>query len=273
MGIKLNAKILIAGLGCSQAVAAAWLDPMQTAVDKFGISESREGLASFLANVGVESNGLTALVENLNYSAQGLANTFPSRYAVDPHTALKIPNALANQIARNPKLIANTTYANRLGNGDVSSGDGWKYRGEGPIQLTGKSNIQAFFEAAGLPLDTDPETLQKPENGALSAAYFFTQRSNAFKAAAAGDFDGSVKAVNGALPCPANQGGRRLALYEAALEVIPEPTPAKAPAPVKQTAAPAAPKNPETETKAHDAPAKAPATPDPAKETQDQKKD
>lgn len=272
MGIKLNAKILTAGTGCSQAVADDWLDSMQAAVDKFGISESREGLAAFLANVGVESNGLTALVENLNYSAQGLANTFPSRYAVDPHTALKIPNALAKQIQRNPKLIANTTYANRLGNGDVNSGDGWKYRGEGPIQLTGKSNIQAFFEAAGLPLEADPETLQKPENGSMSAAYFFTQRSKAFKVAATGNFDGSVKEVNGSLPCPANQGDRRRALYAAALEVIPEPTPAKAPAPAPAKA-PAAPKNPETETKAPDAPAKAPATPDPAKETQDQKKD
>lgn len=238
MSIKLNSKILIAGLGCTAAVATAWGTPLQDACDKFGISESREGVASFLANISVESNGLTKLVENMNYTAARLAAVWPSRYAIDPHTALKLPNPLAISIAGNPKLIANTTYANRLGNGDVNSGDGWKFRGEGPMQLTGRANIEAFFEAAGLPLDTDPQTLQQPENGAASAAFFFTKLSKAFKFAAAGDFDHSVKEVNGQLPCSANQGDLRRTRYEAALAEIPVDHP------TTETTAPAAPVTP-----------------------------
>lgn len=237
--MKLTTAILVTGCGCNPVIAGDWLAALQAACEEFDIivvdkdsgkdATSLEGLASFLANIGVESNGLQSLEENLNYSAQGLANTFPQRYAVDPHVAHKIPNDLAIRIQRNPQLIANTTYANRLGNGDVNSGDGWTFRGEGPIQLTGRDNFMKFFAAADLPLDTDPQTLQEPDNGAKSAAFFFTQLSSAFKLASQGDFDGSVKAVNGQLPCQANQGPLRSTRYEAVLAEL-----RKAPAEVEQ---------------------------------------
>lgn len=211
MGISKD--LLITGTGCRSDIADQWLGPINDAMDKFAISASNEGIAAFLANVGVESNGFLSEVENMNYSATRLAQVWPFRFAADPHQSTKVPNTLAISIGGNPKAVANNVYANRLGNGDVASGDGWKYRGVGPIQLTGKSNIQGFFAAAGMPLDTDPNTLTEPENGALSAAYFFA-KSGALDAVNRGlGFSASVKCVNGSLPCAANQGDLRTSRY------------------------------------------------------------
>lgn len=241
MGIKLTSAILMAGTGCSSAVAGQWLAPMQAACDEFGVSDTPERVAAFLANVGVESNGLTVFVENLNYSAQGLANTWPGRYAVGAHVLQKVPNQLAYQLAGNPQAIANNVYANRLGNGPESSGDGWKYRGQGPIQLTGRDNIMNFFAAADVPVNSDPALLQQPELGSKSAAWFFAD-SGALKAADANDFACTVQAVNGQLPCPANQGDRRNTLYLAALPLAQAAAKPSAPAaaPKKAAAAPTA---------------------------------
>jgi putative chitinase len=180
--------------GVSPANSALWAPLLDTACARFQINTPKR-LAAFLATVGVESSHLTATVENLNYSAQGLANTWPSRYAVDPHAKVKVPNAQANGLARHPEAIANNCYAGRNGNGDEASGDGWKYRGQGLIQLTGKGNIQAFFKAVGLPIDTDPATLQQPANGALSAAWFWS--SNGINALAdTGNFLAVSRKVN-----------------------------------------------------------------------------
>lgn len=82
--------------------------------------------------------------ENLNYSAQGLANTFPVRCSINPKDTTKKPNEKALQIARNPISIANYVYANKNGNGNESSGDGWKYRGIGMCQTTGRGNYKKF---------------------------------------------------------------------------------------------------------------------------------
>lgn len=101
-------------------------------------------LAHLLGNADHECAHWTKFEENLNYSAQGLANTWPSRYAISSSSKIKTPNLLANQIARNPEQIANHTYAHRLGNGEPSSGDGWKYRGRGAIMITGKDNYSLF---------------------------------------------------------------------------------------------------------------------------------
>ena len=120
----------------------------------------------FLATVYHESQGFTRFIENLNYSAQGLANTFPKRYATNGK-----PNALAIKLNRNPEAIANNLYANRLGNGDEASGDGWRYRGAGAIQLTGKENQTKYFENRGLSLL--PKLLQNFEHAIDSAGWFW----------------------------------------------------------------------------------------------------
>ena len=105
----------------------------------FNIKTKQQQIA-FCSQVGHESGNFTRTTENLNYSASGLANTWPSRFR-NPNT--KQPNDRAYSIQRNPRLIANAVYNGRLGN-EVGTDDGWNYRGRGLIQLTGKSNYQAL---------------------------------------------------------------------------------------------------------------------------------
>ncbi len=139
----------------------------------FGIA-SNSGLAHFLANVDHETGGFTADSENLNYNAAGLAKTWPQRYA-DPVT--RQPNALANKLARNPEAIANNAYANRMGNGSEASGDGWKFRGRGSLQLTGKQNYNLFSAFIG-----DASVMTNPDIVATkyfwdSALFYFSKNN------------------------------------------------------------------------------------------------
>jgi putative chitinase len=214
----LSNSAVIAGTGCSTDSAIAWAQCLQVACDQFGIS-SPKAQAAFLANVGVESDSLTRFVEDLNYSAQGLAETWPARFAVDPDAATKLPNAQAVALAHNEVAIANNVYANRLGNGPSTSGDGWLFRGRGPIQITGRSNYLECAKSIGLNVSMNQGALSMPEAGALSAAWFYASRG-CIALAEAGDFAGVVRAVNGASPCPANQGQLRISRYGDALAVL-----------------------------------------------------
>jgi len=114
-------------------------------------------LAHILANVDNETQ-FTAGRENLNYDAQGLADTWPGRYAVNSKAKIKTPNALALKLQNKPKAIANNCYANRNGNGGESSGDGYFFRGGGGIQTTGRSNYQVLSEYV-----KDPELMKNPD--------------------------------------------------------------------------------------------------------------
>jgi putative chitinase len=216
MSVTLTTEILVVGCGCSQASAEKWLAPMQAAMDKYKISDSPSNVAALLANVGVECAGLTRLSENLYYSAARLAVVWPQRYAVDPHSTTKIPNNTAVRIANNPQATANNVYANRMGNGDENSGDGYKYRAQGPIELTGRAEFLKFFANVDMPLNSDPAELQQPGIGSESAAWFFVD-SGASEFGAQGNFDLTVERVNGQAPCEANQGSLRQARYKAAL--------------------------------------------------------
>lgn len=212
--MQLTTAILMAGTGCTSVMAGLWLAPMQAACDEFGANTSNR-VACVLANVGVESEGFTQLVENLNYSAQGLANTW-SRYS---STGVKggPPNALALSLNRNPQAIANDVYANRLGNGDAASGDGWNNRGQGPIQLTGKDTILAFGMACDVDMVNHPELLQTPLVGSRSALWFCSTFKRIWPLADAANFDATVTAVNGQPPCVANKGQQRQSYYRACL--------------------------------------------------------
>lgn len=97
--------------------------------------------------------------ENLNYSASGLANNWPARFAVNPKAKPRIPNSLALSLARNPQAIANCCYANRMGNGTPASGDGWRYRGRGLPQTTGKVNYMWAKELTGIDVVSHPELM------------------------------------------------------------------------------------------------------------------
>ena len=128
---------------------------------------SNEQLANFMGQCDHESGGFAIIYENLNYSADGLLKTFKKYFTPE----------LAAQYARQPEKIANHTYSNRMGNGDEKSGDGWKHRGVGPIQLTGKDNQNAFADYI-----KDPEVKNNPELIATkypfeSAKYFFDKNN------------------------------------------------------------------------------------------------
>jgi putative chitinase len=149
-------------------------------------------LAHFLSQCAVESINFTAMRENLNYSAAALLKTFPTHFIA----------AEANAYARQPERIANRAYANRIGNGNEASGDGWKYRGRGYIQLTGKANYQDFSHFMTLPeIVTNPD-LVATDFPLTSAGYFFNSRhivAIAKKGATDAVVEEVSKAINGGL--------------------------------------------------------------------------
>jgi putative chitinase len=129
---------------------------------KFNITNTLR-LAHFLAQCGHESGGFKAVNENLNYSAKGLRGTFGKYFPTD---------ALAVAYERKPEKIANKVYSSRMGNGDEASGEGWKYRGRGYIQLTGKSNYTKFDGTVGDDIVENPD-LVATKYPLASAAFFF----------------------------------------------------------------------------------------------------
>lgn len=162
--------------------------PLADACAEFGI-DTPARLAAFLAQVAHESGSLGRMVENLNYSAEGLRAVFP-RYFSDPATAL--------DFARQPQRIANRVYAGRLGNGDEAGGDGWRFRGRGLIQITGRENYRTCGAALGLDLDAAPELLEQPSAASRSAAWFWRSR-DLNRLADAGDLQAITKRINGGL--------------------------------------------------------------------------
>jgi putative chitinase len=124
-----------------------------------------ERAAHFFAQTAHETGGFKAFSENLNYSADGLNKIFPKYF--------KNAGRDANAFARNPEKIANVVYASRMGNGDEASGDGWKFRGRGALQLTGKANYQAFADYLKNPqIMTNPDLVAN-ELAFESAIFFF----------------------------------------------------------------------------------------------------
>jgi putative chitinase len=123
-------------------------------------------LAHFLAQCGHESGGFKVVNENLNYSAKGLLTTFKKYFPDEPTAKL---------YERKPEKIANIVYASRMGNGDKASGEGWKYKGRGYIQLTGKSNYAAFDKIVTEDIIATPD-LVATKYPLLSAAWYWDSR-------------------------------------------------------------------------------------------------
>ena len=163
-----------------------WTDVLNELLPKYQI-DSPQRIASFIAQCLHESGHFTKLKENLNYSIIGLATTWPKRFNTPE---------LANKYARHPEAIANYVYANRLGNGDEASGDGWKYCGRGLIQLTGKANYQDFANAVGMNLEEVPGYLETKQ-GAAEAACWFWNKNKLNNYADNGDIKGMTKLING----------------------------------------------------------------------------
>lgn len=146
---------------------AVWASALNPALQKYSI-DSRERVAAFLAQTGYESGQYNQLDENLRYTtAARLMKVWPKRFpTVDA----------ASAYINNPSKLADLVYANRMGNGDAQSGDGYRYRGRGLIQLTGRSNYSAAAKAIGLDLVNDPDLLLQPQAASMSAAWFWQTR-------------------------------------------------------------------------------------------------
>lgn len=143
-------------------VPQAVIDAIPDTAARFGITTPLR-LAHFLAQCGHESGGFRATQENLNYSAKGLCGIFRKYF---PSVTV------AMQYERKPEKIANKVYANRMGNGNEASGDGWKHRGRGYIQLTGKENYKAFDATVPEDIMANPD-LVATKYALASAAFFF----------------------------------------------------------------------------------------------------
>lgn len=147
-------------------------------------------VSHFLSQVLHESGNLRYVVENLNYSVDGLLKTFPKYFTREQ----------ASAYARKPQMIANRVYANRMGNGNEASGDGWNFRGRGFMQTTGKNNYQDYANSEFCVGDlmSHPEWLEKSP-GNLKSAMFFWWKNNCNKYADRDDANGLTRLINGGL--------------------------------------------------------------------------
>ena len=157
------------------------------------IDRNEKRAACFLATCAVESK-FTKLVENMNYSAKRLSEVWPKRFRGEDGK----PNDFALKIANNPEAIANSVYANRMGNGPAETGDGWRFRGRGFIPLTGRYNYRLYGEYLGLDLEGNPELAEREDIAAEIAAEFWW-RSDLNEAADVLDLIAIRKRVNGGL--------------------------------------------------------------------------
>jgi putative chitinase len=163
-----------------------WVGPLNETFERFSILTPRQQ-AAFLGQCGHECGNFRVLEENLNYRAETLMKIWPRRFPT-----LEI----ANQYARQPKKIANKVYADRMGNRDEASGDGYRFRGRGCIQLTGSANYFHAGKALGIDFIMEPDLVATPQYAALTAGFFWnTQKLNAI--AESGNNLALTKKING----------------------------------------------------------------------------
>jgi len=179
-------RLIAAGVHPTQAKAFA--DPLKAAMVLFDI-DTKERQAAFLAQCMIESQGFTALEENLYYTTPARLNAIFSAITTDAEAALYV---------RNPKALANKVYANRNGNGDEASGDGWEFRGRGLFQLTGRANYKKASEGVGMGAVylNRPALVATPSDAALTAAWYW-QSHGCNQLIDAGDFDRTTRMING----------------------------------------------------------------------------
>ena len=167
-------------------IGAQWVDPLNETFARFNINSAVEQ-AAFIGQCGHECNNFKTLEENLNYRAATLMKLWPKRFPTQE---------IANEFAGNPRKIANKVYAGRMGNRDESSGDGYRFRGRGCIQLTGADNYHHAGQALGVDFWAEPDLVSTPKYAALTAGWFWdTHKCNA--AAQAQDWTRLTKIING----------------------------------------------------------------------------
>jgi len=163
-----------------------WCDALNEILPEYGI-DTPQRVAAFIAQCAHESGGFKFLKENLNYRAVSLRKTF-SKYFPD--------DAVAAAYANKPQMIANRVYANRMGNGDEASGDGFRYCGRGLIQLTGRDNYAFFAGSLDIPIEEAAEYLETFE-GAVQSACWFWETNNLNQWADKDDILTLTKRING----------------------------------------------------------------------------
>lgn len=204
-----------------------WCRVLDKTVDEFDLRPDNR-LAMFVAQCGYESESFNVLREVMSYSTVArLRAVYPREFPTDES---------AQRYVMNPIGLANFVYAGKNGNGDVASGDGFKYRGGGLIELTGRANYKGVGAALGLDLEIRPKQIETEAIAARTAGFYWKQHDlNA--AADAGDFDYTTKAING----PAMLGAEeRKALWQKLIAVMNLPTPVQAAQAVRQAATPPA---------------------------------
>ena len=200
----MNAQLLAKAAGCGISVATSWVDYLNASMAHYSINTAARQ-AAFLGQICTESANLTQLSENTNYSEAGLMATFPSHFHGDAilyaHQAVK---------------IANRVYANRLGNGDEASGDGWKYRGGGLIQLTFKDNYQHYGTLTGHDIVSQPYFLRTASQECVDVAACYWESHGCNALADKSDYVAITKEINGGQ----NEIDSRIANTHRALEAL-----------------------------------------------------
>lgn len=185
-----------------------WAEALNSILPEYEIN-TVERIAAFIAQCAHESANFTRLEENLNYRWQTLRKVFPKYFPTD---------AIAQDYASRPnkkEAIANRAYANRMGNGPEESGDGYRYRGRGLIQLTGKNNYTAFANSLDIPVEEAAEYLETFD-GAVQSACWFWDTNKLNKWADEGDMVTLTKRINGGT----NGLEDRIKHYKHALKVL-----------------------------------------------------
>ena len=167
-------------------IGLEWVPALNDTFARFGIATPRQQ-AGFIGQCSHECGNFKVLEENLQYRAATLMKLWPKRFPTQE---------IANAYEKNPKKIANMVYASRMGNRDESSGDGYRFRGRGCIQLTGHANYFHAGQALGIDFVKDPDLVATPTYAALTAGWFWsTHKCN--ELAEAGDWAGLTKKING----------------------------------------------------------------------------
>jgi putative chitinase len=191
-----------------QSVLVPYVDPFNEVGKHYDLFANSKRIAAFLAQTAHESGGFTAVKENLNYGAKGLMGTFKKYFTNEE---------IAKQYERQPEKIANRVYANRMKNGDEASGDGFKFRGRGLIQLTGRDNYTRFAKASDMTLDEVVAYLETPAGAVASAGWFWdVNKLNIY--CDKDDFVGLTRRINGGTIGLADRKHH----YEIALEAFKE---------------------------------------------------
>jgi putative chitinase len=161
--------------------------PLHEVAEYYDMYQNMNRAAAFVAQTAHESGGFNFVKENLNYGAPGLMKTFKKYFPTED---------IANQYAKQGEKIANRVYANRMGNGDEASGDGYRFCGRGLIQLTGRNNYTKFAADLGISVEDTVAYLETPA-GAVSSAGWFWDNNNLNQYCDSNDFVTLTKRING----------------------------------------------------------------------------